>query len=69
MSSFVVAEAAGACHTAAVTAGGRLVCSGRNSSGQCSVPGPSLIRAFGNYSGGELFHEDDNGDAYYKLKE
>ena len=32
-------------------------------------PGPSLIRAFGNYSGGELFHEDDNGDAYYKLIE
>ena len=29
----------------------------------------SLIGAFGNYSGGELFHEDDNGDAYYKLKE
>ena len=31
--------------------------------------GPSLIRAFGKYSGDELFHEDDNGDAYYKLKE
>ena len=29
----------------------------------------SLIGAFGSYSGGELFHEDDNGDAYYKLKE